>query len=98
MPASRPIVPRWPDMMKLKKDFLRGSYPPIITPFKPGGEVDFESFRNCVDYSIRRGSHGVVISGTTGEPSSMTAEERIQLYKEAIDVNAGRVPVVAATG
>jgi 4-hydroxy-tetrahydrodipicolinate synthase len=85
-------------MMRLKKDFLKGSYPPIITPFKAGGAVDIESFRNCVDFSIRNGSHGILISGTTSEPSTLTLDERIQLYREAIDVNAGRVPVVAATG
>ncbi len=85
-------------MIKLKKDFLKGSYPPIITPFKPNGDVDFDSFRKCVDFSIRNGSHGVLISGTTSEPSTLTIEERIQLYKEAIDVNKGRVPVVCATG
>jgi 4-hydroxy-tetrahydrodipicolinate synthase len=85
-------------VIKLKKDFLKGSYPPIITPFKPNGDVDFDSFRKCVDFSIRNGSHGVLISGTTSEPSTLTIEERIQLYKEAIDVNKGRVPLVCATG
>lgn len=85
-------------MIKLKKNFLKGSYPPIITPFKPNGDVDFDSFRKCVDFSIKNGSHGVLISGTTAEPSALTLEERIQLYKEAIDVNKGRVPVVCATG
>jgi 4-hydroxy-tetrahydrodipicolinate synthase len=85
-------------VIKLKKDFLKGSYPPIITPFKPNGDVDIDSFRKCVDFSIRNGSHGVLISGTTSEPSTLTLEERIQLYKEAIDVNKGRVPVVCATG
>mgnify|MGYP002630959086 CR=1 FL=1 len=85
-------------MIKLKKNFLKGSYPPIITPFKPNGDVDIASFRKCVDFSIRNGSHGVLISGTTSEPSTLTIEERIELYKEAIDVNAGRVPVVCATG
>jgi 4-hydroxy-tetrahydrodipicolinate synthase len=85
-------------MMTLKKDFLRGSYPPVITPFHSSGQVDFESFRTCVDFCIRHGSHGVLISGTTSEPSTLTLEERIQLFKEAIDVTAGRVPVVAAAG
>jgi 4-hydroxy-tetrahydrodipicolinate synthase len=85
-------------VIKLKKNFLKGSYPPIITPFKPNGDVDFDSFRKCVDFSIRNGSHGVLISGTTSEPSTLTVEERIQLYRHAIDVNAGRVPVVCATG
>jgi len=79
-------------VIKLKKDFLKGSYPPIITPFKPNGNVDIDSFRKCVDFSIRNGSHGVLISGTTSEPSTLTLEERIQLYKEAIDKGSEEKP------
>jgi 4-hydroxy-tetrahydrodipicolinate synthase len=85
-------------VIKLKKNFLKGSYPPIITPFKPNGDVDIASFRKCVDFSIRNGSHGLLISGTTSEPSTLTLDERIELYKEAIDAGAGRVPMVCATG
>jgi 4-hydroxy-tetrahydrodipicolinate synthase len=85
-------------VIKLKKDFLRGSYPPIITPFKGNGDLDVASLRKCVDFSIRNGSHGILLSGTTSEPSSMTIEERITVYKEGIDVGRGRVPMVCATG
>ena len=85
-------------MIKLKKNFLRGSYPPIITPFKANGAVDMDSFRRCVDFSIRNGSHGILLSGTTSEPSSMTINERIEIYREGIDVGRGRVPMVFATG
>ena len=85
-------------MIKLKKDFLRGSYPPIITPFKNNGDLDVASLRKCVDFSIRNGSHGILLSGPTSEPSSMTIEERITVYKEGIDVGRGRVPMVCATG
>ena len=85
-------------MIKLKKNFLRGSYPPIITPFKANGAVDMDSFRRCVDFSIRNGSHGILLSGTTSEPSSMTINERIEIYREGIDVGRGRVPMVCATG
>ncbi len=84
--------------MKLKKSFLRGSYPPIITPFKANGALDVASLRRCVDFSVRNGSHGILLSGTTSEPSSMTVEERITVYKEGIDVINGRVPAVCATG
>ncbi len=85
-------------MIKLAKGFLRGSYPPIITPFKANGAVDIDSFRRCVDFSIRNASHGILLSGTTSEPSSMTIAERITLFKEGIDVGGGRVPMVCATG
>lgn len=84
-------------MIKLKKNFLRGSYPPAVTPFK-NGKVDYAKFEEVVDYMIVNGSHGVLITGTTGEPSTLTSDERKQLYKIAVDVTAKRVPVVAATG
>lgn len=84
-------------MIKLKKDFLRGSYPPAVTPFK-NGKVDFNKFAEIVDYMIANGSHGVLITGTSGEPSTLMIDERKQLYKIAVEVTAGRVPVVAATG
>jgi 4-hydroxy-tetrahydrodipicolinate synthase len=98
MPGLKPTAKRWRDVIKLKKNFLRGSYPPIITPFKANGAVDIASLRRCVDFSIRNGSHGILLSGTTSEPSSMTIEERITVYKEGIDVGRGRVPMVCATG
>jgi len=84
-------------VIKLKKNFLRGSYPPAVTPFK-NGKVDYAKFEEVVDYMIVNGSHGVLITGTTGEPSTLTSDERKQLYKIAVDVTAKRVPVVAATG
>lgn len=84
-------------MIKMKKNFLRGSYPPAVTPFK-NGKVDFAKFEEIVDYMIVNGSHGVLVTGTTGEPSTLTSDERKQLYKIAVDVAAKRVPIVAATG
>jgi 4-hydroxy-tetrahydrodipicolinate synthase len=84
-------------VIKMKKNFLRGSYPPAVTPFK-NGKVDFAKFEEIVDYMIDNGSHGVLVTGTTGEPSTLTSDERKQLYKIAVDVAAKRVPIVAATG
>lgn len=84
-------------MISLNKAFLRGSYPPLITPFR-NGKVDFKKFAELVDRQAQEGSHGVVVTGTTGEPSSLTVEERSELAKIAVEVIAGRIPVVAATG
>jgi 4-hydroxy-tetrahydrodipicolinate synthase len=84
-------------MLKLEKAFLRGSYPPVITPFRDG-RVDFKTFSSLVDRQVQRGSHGVVIGGTSGEPSSLTVHERCELVKEAVQVVSKRIPVVAATG
>ncbi|WP_433966487.1 4-hydroxy-tetrahydrodipicolinate synthase [Tunturiibacter gelidiferens] len=84
-------------MMSLQKTFLRGSFPPLITPFR-GGKVDYEKFAELVERQVLQGSHGIVVAGTTGEPSSLSVEERTELLKVAISVIAGRIQVVAATG
>jgi 4-hydroxy-tetrahydrodipicolinate synthase len=84
-------------MMPLRKKFLCGSYPPLLTPFR-GGKVDLQKFAELAERQVQQGSHGVVVCGTTGEPSSLTPDERTDLVKVAVEVIAKRIPVVAATG
>ena len=76
---------------------LKGSIPPLITPFS-GGRVDDDAYAAMVEFQIREGSHGVLVNGTTAEPASLTVEERNRLVDVAIHTAQGRVPVVAATG
>ena len=78
-------------------DALRGSIPPLITPFH-NGEVDFDCFEKLLDYQLKEGSHGVLINGTTAEPSTLSVDERNRLVTLAVETVAGRLPVVAATG
>jgi len=84
-------------MIKLDHNFLRGSYTPVVTPFRVG-QVDYEKFAELVERQARDGSHGVVVNGTTGEPSSLTIDERTELVKLAVATISKRIPVVAATG
>jgi 4-hydroxy-tetrahydrodipicolinate synthase len=83
--------------MNLDSRQLRGSYPPLITPFN-GGAVDYETYARLVEYQIAEGSHGIVVNGTTSEPSTLTAEERARLVRVAVETSRRRIPVVAATG
>jgi len=76
---------------------LRGSIPPLITPFR-SGKVDYDAYAAMVEFQINEGSHGILVNGTTSEPASLTADERNRLVDVAIGAAAGRVPVVAATG
>ena len=76
---------------------LRGSIPPLITPFK-NGEVDYDRYAELVEFQIKEGSHGILVNGTTAEPSTLTTEERNRLVTLSVEATAGRVPVVAATG
>jgi 4-hydroxy-tetrahydrodipicolinate synthase len=84
-------------MMPLNGKFLCGSYPPLLTPFR-NGQLDLRKFAELAERQVREGSHGVVVCGTTGEPSSLATDERTELVRVAVEVVAKRVPVVAATG
>lgn len=84
-------------MINLDQDFLKGSITPILTPFRDG-DVDLDAYAGLVDYQITQGGHGVLINGTTSEPSTLTVEERNRIVDVAIDVTAKRVPVVVASG
>lgn len=93
--AAASAVPARRNKRDLAK--LRGSIPPLITPFK-NGEVDYDKYAEIVSFQIEQGSHGILVNGTTAEPSTLTTEERNRLVTLAVDVTAGRVPVVAASG
>ncbi len=78
-------------------DKIRGSIPPVITPFS-GNDVDYDAYAVLIERQVSQGSHGVLVNGTTAEPSTLTLEERNRLVDIAIKVVKQRVPVVAATG
>ena len=59
-------------------DNLRGSIPPLVTPFK-NGEVDYDAYARLVAMQIEKGSHGILVNGTTSEPALLTIEERNKL-------------------
>ena len=76
---------------------FKGSIPALITPFK-NGEIDFKSFSEIIDWSIKEGSHGFVPCGTTGESPTLSHEEHVKIIDECIRVVDNRVPVIAGTG
>jgi 4-hydroxy-tetrahydrodipicolinate synthase len=84
-------------MISLAPNELRGSYPPLVTPFR-NGRVDLETYEALVEFQIESGSHGIVVAGTTGEPALLTTDERKSLAKTAVATAAGRIPVMVATG
>lgn len=80
-----------------KLEAIKGSIPPVVTPFRDGA-VDYEAYAGLIEFQVSEGSHGVLVNGTTAEPSTLTTEERNRLVDVAIETVNGRVPVVAATG
>ncbi len=72
---------------------------PFITPFKANEEVDHETYAKLINYAIDRGLLDTVIcTGTTGEFSALTFNERVELYKTAVKAVNGRCPIIAGTG
>jgi 4-hydroxy-tetrahydrodipicolinate synthase len=77
---------------------LTGSVPPLVTPFHPDGSIDLDTFRALVRSQVAGRSSGVVVTGTSGEPSVLTVDERTMLYAAAVEEAGGDLAVVAATG
>lgn len=75
----------------------RGSIVPVVTPFKDGA-LDLDGLARLIEWQIAGGSHGISVTGTTGEPTSLTLDERKLVIRTAAEVVNGRVPFVPGTG
>ncbi len=70
----------------------------IVTPFSNDGAVDYERFGELALHLVENGSDGIVVAGTTGESPTLTDDERLELFRVAVDRLGGRATVVAGTG
>ncbi len=70
----------------------------IVTPFKENKEVNYEKFAELIEFQIAGGSDAIIVCGTTGESSTLTHEEHLDVIKYCVEKVAGRVPVIAGTG
>ncbi len=76
---------------------LRGSIVPLVTPFK-NGELDEAALSGLIEWQIASGSHGLSVTGTTGEPSALSTTERERVIQVAVEAISGRLPLLAGTG
>lgn len=77
---------------------FKGAGVAIVTPMKENGEVDYEAFKKLIDFQIDNGTDSIIVCGTTGEASTLSHEEHLDVIKYCVEVVAGRVPVIAGTG
>jgi 4-hydroxy-tetrahydrodipicolinate synthase len=80
------------------KPMIRGAITPLVTPFHPDGSLDLDTVGRLVDWQLEQGSHGISVGGSTGEPTSQTVAERIEVMRAAAMAIAGRVPFLPGTG
>ncbi len=78
-------------------DRLKGSCPPLATPFQ-NGEVDYDAYARIIEFHIQNGTHAILVNGTTAEPATLTVDERNRLVDVAVEAARTRIPVVAGTG
>jgi 4-hydroxy-tetrahydrodipicolinate synthase len=77
---------------------VRGAITPLITPFADDGALDLDALPRLVDWQLERGSHGISVGGSTGEPTSQTVAERVAVMRAAAAAIDGRVPFLPGTG
>ena len=75
-----------------------GSGTAIVTPMNADGSVNYESFRKLIEFQIENQTDAIIVCGTTGEASTLTHEEHLDVIKYCVDVVAKRIPVIAGTG
>lgn len=77
---------------------FKGSGVAIITPFDEKGAVNYEKFEELVEFQVKNGTKAIIVSGTTGEASTLELEEKEKLISIAVKKVNKRVPVIAGAG
>ena len=77
---------------------LSGSITALATPFTVTGELDLDAWRRLLAQQLAGGTQGVVVAGSTGEAAALDDHEYDTLLRAAVEIVAGRIPVLAGTG
>ena len=77
---------------------LTGSGVAVVTPFNEDLSVDFDSLKNLIEFQIKNNTDAIIICGTTGESSTLSNEEHLEVIRFTVDTVNKRIPVVAGAG
>ncbi|MEE0751975.1 4-hydroxy-tetrahydrodipicolinate synthase [Frisingicoccus sp.] len=70
----------------------------IVTPMHSDGSVNFDKLGELIEFQIANHTDSIIITGTTGEASTLTEDEHVECIRFAVDKVAKRLPVIAGTG
>ncbi len=82
----------------MKKILFKGAGVAIVTPFNPTGEVNYPQLEKLIEYQIENGIQAIISCGTTGETSTLSQKEHIEVIDFTVKKVNGRIPVIAGTG
>lgn len=77
---------------------FKGAGVAIVTPMKENGDVHYEKLEELIDIQVKGGTDAIIITGTTGESSTMTEEEHVDVIRACVEFTKHRIPVIAGTG
>lgn len=77
---------------------FKGAGVALVTPFNEDNSVNFAKLEEILDTQIANGTDAIIICGTTGEPATMTEDEKLSVIKCTVEKVDGRIPVIAGTG
>ena len=77
---------------------LKGSIVALVTPMNSDGTIDWQTFKELIEWHINSGSAGLVIVGTTGESATLDVAEHVQVIESSVKIADGRIMVIAGTG
>ena len=77
---------------------LEGSIVALVTPMDEDGVIDWQAFKDLIEWHINSGSSGLVIVGTTGESATLDVAEHVQVIENSVKTADGRIKIIAGTG
>ena len=77
---------------------LQGSFVALVTPMSSDGSLDFNALEDLVEWHIESGINGIVSVGTTGESTTLTVKEHLQVVENTVNFVNGRILVIAGSG
>lgn len=81
-----------------KSVLFTGAGVALVTPMERDGRVNYEKYRELIDFQITHGTDAIIAVGTTGEAPTLEDDEHLHAFEVAIEQTNGRVPMIAGTG
>ena len=92
------MPPFFSGQRRRKMAIFKGSGVALVTPFAADGKVDYPKLKKLCDYHVENGTDAIIICGTTGESSTLSEAEHIDVIAKCVKYVGKRIPVVAGTG
>ena len=77
---------------------LKGSFVALVTPMFEDGAIDYDSLKHLINWHIENGTSGIVSVGTTGESSTLSVQEHLDVIRYTVKISNNRIPVIAGSG